>query len=219
MTIVLTNDQLKKKIDFETQLFEILEILRSGSLICAALENAYVLIADPTSEDAVVKLKEVKGIQEDTYFPLLVANVDSLKDYSPSVTPSLRLIGLEFWPGPLNLEVQARTGLPWTLGAVNEPSVLIARSPSSKFLRGVLELSGPLMYSPAAVVGDKAPKQVADIAHAITEQVAVIIDSGPCILEGIASTVNFQTDNPKMVREGSIKFFEMNKILPSLRQK
>jgi L-threonylcarbamoyladenylate synthase len=215
---VLRQVDIKSNLGLRTQAFAALELLREGRIICAALENGYVLIVDPTSKAGVDRLKSIKLISEDIYFPLLVSGVDSLIDLSPNITPALRLVAKEFWPGPLNIEIQARNSLPWTFGGQSAPNTLIVRAPSSRFLMELLLLITPLIFTPAASIGAKSPIVFKEIEMNLHGEIELLLNSGPCSDTGFATTVSFLGSSEKVTREGLISFYDLKRVLPSIKQ-
>lgn len=214
---VIKSADIKSKIALRTQAFAALELLREGRIICAPLENGYVLIVDPASEEGVTRLKSIKQISDDIYFPLLVSDVDSLMDFSSNVSPAVRLLVSEFWPGPLNLEIQARAGLAWNLGAHSAPDTLIVRAPASRFLMELLQLACPLIFTAAASIGAKSPQKFNEIEADFLNEIDLLLNTGPCPNSGFATTVSFVGNTETVIREGLITFFDLKKVLPSIK--
>ena len=120
--------------------FEILESLRSGAAVIAPISQGYVLVADMYSDEGLERIKSLKGLGSEIYFPLLVANVEQLVPLSGPVSPEKRLLALEFWPGPLIIQSPPIADSPLKMGSAFRPESLYLRCSSNAIVSEVCEL-------------------------------------------------------------------------------
>lgn len=216
MVKIINSVQIRSKLALEKAIFATIEKLRNGKIICASLENGYALIVDPSNEEAVAKMKLIKQLDDNYYFPLLIYSLDTIDGLVEGITPSARLLALEFWPGALNLQFTAKSGLPWTLGARQSPSELLVRSPSNKLLRGVVELFGPIIFSAANVSGESPARTIAKIPKEFMKVVDTCVDTGTCKSQENATTISCEGSIPRIIRAGAVPSFELKKALPTI---
>lgn len=216
MARVISKESLANKEFVEKLTFNLVEKLRGGSLLGVALENGYIIVADPSDEDTVQKLKAIKSLSEDFYFPVLLPNLESLAELAEELTPTMRLVASHFWPGPLNMEFAAKKGLPWNLGASFQPQTIIARMPKNKILRSLLNLTGPLLFTSAASRGGNPCLSVTEISAANRKHLDLIVNTGPCSLKSNATTIVFTGKGARITREGSIAAAQLRKVVPEI---
>lgn len=218
MDKVISKAAIAKKVNFETKAFEILESLRAGKLIIAGLENGYVLVGDPSSEIAIAKAKKLRNLDEDTYFPLLFTSIASLQEYTDELSGTARLLISNFTPGPINLILRSSSAFPWTLGTNAVQKSFTIRIPKNKLLRAVIDLAGPLFFTPAKSFGSDTAIQVDNLVGKFTSGVKHIIDSGKCETTELATTISFLETKPVIVREGVIPAYEIRKLVPEISE-
>jgi L-threonylcarbamoyladenylate synthase len=216
MTRTITSEKLKDKTYFEKSKFALLTELQGGKILCAALENGYVYMAYPYSQGAVERFREITQSDEDTFFPVLIPDLTTMESLTPTHSPELKLLAATFWPGPMNVIAPLLPGLNINLGAKTYPSNIYCRVPSSKFLRELLGLVGPLIYATAPQITGQAARQVADIAPKIKKQIDIIVDSGRCRYAKPATTISFAVQPPKIMRHGIIDETKLRGVLQHL---
>jgi L-threonylcarbamoyladenylate synthase len=216
MDKIIAKSSIIKKVNFENKVFQILEDLRAGKLIIAGLENGYVLVGDPNSEAAIEKAKKLRNLDQSTYFPLLFTSISSLQQYTDELSSAARLLISNYTPGAINLVLQSSSAFPWTLGTTAIQDSFTVRIPKNKLLRAVIDLSGPLFFTPAKTAGGKTPMQVDDLLVKFISGTRHIIDSGKCEANGFATSISFLNAKPVVIREGIIPVYEIRKLVPEI---
>ncbi len=216
MTRVITAEKLKDKTYFEKTKFALLAEIQSGKIFCTGLENGYVYMAYPYNTAAVDKLREINMSDENTFFPILIPDIKTLESLTATPSSDLKLLATTFWPGPLNIVAPLLPGLGINLGTSNYPSSVYSRIPSNKFLRELLVLIGPLIYTTAPQISGAAARQVTEIAPKIKKQIDIIVDTGRCKYTKPATTVSFITQPPKLIRQGIIDEIKLRSVLQNL---
>lgn len=196
--------------------FEIVESLRSGSLVIAPLEQGYVLVADMSAQEGINQIKTLKKIGEEIYFPLLVAEIEQIAPLCGAVSPEQRLLAMEFWPGPLVLQCTAIAGSMLNIGSSFTPEHIYFRSTPNVILREVCELMGPLVYSPI-ILENKIVTSVKNIEKSFKQAASHLILGKKFQSELQPTIVSFNSKTPSLLRIGAIEEARIRKIIPNLQ--
>ena len=216
MTRIIRSEKLKDKTYFEKTKFALLTELQSGKILCAGLENGYVYMAYPYSRESVGRFREITQSDEDTFFPVLIPDLVTMESLTSVHSSELKLLAATFWPGPMNIMAPLLPGLAIDLGAKSYPANIYCRVPRNKFLRELLGLTGPLIYTATPKISGEAARQVVEIAPKIKRQIDIIVDSGRCRYIKPATTVSFAVQPPKVVRHGIIDETKLRGVLQHL---
>jgi protein-tyrosine phosphatase len=194
--------------------------LLRGELVALPTEAGYVAAASATHAEAVARLAGLRT--GDAPLPAVAVRGEAdARDWVPDLGPVARRIARRGWPGPLVLlfthgvKVGAGNRLPdgvlrtiapgWELGLISSlhPAV-----------RQTLENAAfPL------VLGEVAGEPVAtadDIAAAIGDAAAVIVDSGPTQFAKPATVVEVGPDKWSIRREGVVPAAELARLAAQL---
>jgi L-threonylcarbamoyladenylate synthase len=164
------------------------ELLCGGELVAVPTETVYGLAARADSEQAVAAIFRAKGRPD--FNPLIV--------HVASLAMAHRLGGLDsraeklaerFWPGPLTLVVPSRPDSPVVPAVTAGLSTIALRMPDHPATRALLDAVGlPLAAPSANPSGSVSPTTPGHVADGLGEQVAAILDGGPCP-RGVESTI------------------------------
>src|SRR2546422_4759755 len=88
--------------DNKESLIQAAEIIRSGGVIAFRTDTFYGLGADPFNRDAIVRIRELKGREDDKPILLLVSD-ESEVDRFIEQSEFFRLIAKGHWPAPPTL--------------------------------------------------------------------------------------------------------------------
>lgn len=216
MKIVLAPKK-SEKTKIQRIAFELVEKLRGGGVVVIAIESAYVAIADPASSDGVATFRSLKDLDSDVSFPIFVNDISDLLSYLPEISDRDRLLTSAFWPGLLNVEFKASDVLPCTLGADANPASIMARKPNNPLLHVVSELIGPVIYTALQDKNGKVLKSLPGLLPRAKKLIEIAINSGVIKSTKQTSIVSCVDSKPKMLREGSITYSEIKKVIPSLQ--
>jgi L-threonylcarbamoyladenylate synthase len=176
------------------------EIL-GGQLVVFPTDTVYGLAADPFNERAVMDLINAKKRDSGKGFPILVANL-KIAEELVVFSPLAKFIASKFWPGALTLVLPIKkplsnlvTGYRQTLGI---------RIPNHPVAQQLAEI--PIIGTSANISGEKNPLSAEEAISQLGNAVNLILDGGPT-MEALPSTIiDLTGDNPKLVREGAIKW-------------
>lgn len=190
--------------------------LSAGRLVALPTETYYALAAHPHEEEALDRLFAVKGRAPDKPILLLVSGPDMLPQVAEEIPDVARLLMKRFWPGPLTLILPARPGLSRRLtGGTGTVGV---RQPCHEVTCGLIGALGlPVTGTSANRAGRPPLTRAAAVAAEFGEEVALIVDAGPCP-GGLPSTIVAVTgDPPRLVRSGATAIVDLQKIIPELQ--
>ena len=209
-------DALKTAKQRSSVAFAIVESLRAGEIAIVPIEQGYVLIADIFSETGIAKIKEVKALGADIYLPILVSSVDQISPYCGPITPEQRLLALEFWPGPLMMEVSLPQGALVNLGAQFAPDALYFRAAGNELVRELCELMGGVVYSP--IIKEGAPvNKLTSIDKKYRDSASYLVQGKKFTPEQRPTIVRFSINEIALARTGDIDEMRIRRILPQLK--
>jgi L-threonylcarbamoyladenylate synthase len=178
--------------------------LRAGELVAFPTETVYGLGADATSDQATAAIFAAKG--RPSFNPLIthLPNLEAARRIV-ELSPQAERLGAQFWPGALSMVAKRREdcGLSRLVSA-GLPTAAV-RVPAHDGARDLLRAAGVPIAAPSAnPSGAISPTSAAHVAAAFGDQIAIILDGGPCTL-GLESTViDMSTETPALLRAGGV---------------
>jgi L-threonylcarbamoyladenylate synthase len=179
-------------------------LLKAGELIVCPTESVYGLVADPKNPQAIKKLFAAKKRQSNHSLSIHIADPKDVHDWASNFSPQAMELIQQYFPGPLTLILQKSphvsefiTGGKQTIGI---------RCPDHPIAHALIKGMGHgLIMTSANISGQPSPITAAEARAQIGDQVAMIIDDGPCRL-GVSSTVVDVTgEKPCVIRQGTIQ--------------
>ncbi|HEX7272538.1 MAG TPA: L-threonylcarbamoyladenylate synthase, partial [Casimicrobiaceae bacterium] len=182
-------------------------LLRAGQLVSFPTETVYGLGADARNEGALRRLFAAKGRPAEHPLIVHIAGASALSRWARSVPAGARALADAFWPGPLTLILpraadvsDAVTGGQDSIG-LRVPAHPVAQA----LLRSFVGLGGEGVAAPSANRFGRVSATTAEhVADDFGNEVALILDGGPC-RHGIESTiVSFTGEEPALLRPGAL---------------
>ncbi|MEO7443533.1 MAG: L-threonylcarbamoyladenylate synthase [Acidimicrobiales bacterium] len=169
--------------------------LAGGGLVGLPTDTLYGLVGDP---DAIYAAKRRPlGI----HLPVLVADRKAVHDLIGAVPPLAAVLMDAFWPGGLTVVVSRPGG--GTVGL---------RCPDHPVALAVCRAAGPLPSSSANRHGEAPLTTAAELAAAFVDEVAVILDAGPCAGSG-STVVDCTGDHPVLLRAGRVRWAAVEAVI------
>lgn len=186
--------------------------LRRGQLIGLPTETVYGLAADSTNDVALSEIFRVKGRPSDHPLIVHIAEVTQLDDLASDVSPACRALVQHCWPGPLTVVVRAASHV--SRVATGGLDTVALRLPSSHIAREVItRLGNPVAAPSANRFGQVSPTTAQHVVQDLGDDVALVLDGGPCEV-GVESTiVDCTKPQPEILRPGSITPEDIQRIL------
>jgi L-threonylcarbamoyladenylate synthase len=177
-------------------------LIRAGELVAFPTETVYGLGGDATNERAVAKIFEAKGRPQ---FNPLISHVPGPSDAKRLVqwTETADKLAAKFWPGPLTLVLPRAPGSPIALLASAGLDTVAIRAPAHPMAQELIRAAGVPIAAPSANrSGAISPTRAVHVAESLGDQVAMILDGGPCTV-GVESTVlDLTAERPTLLRPG-----------------
>jgi L-threonylcarbamoyladenylate synthase len=182
--------------------------LRAGRLVAFPTETVYGLGAIATSDAAVAAIFAAKG--RPAFNPLIchVADLEAAKRLA-HFDARAETLGRAFWPGPLTLVLPARADSAVSRLVSAGLPTLALRAPAHPVALALLAATGQPLAAPSAnPSGQLSPTLAAHVALSLgrnaPENLAMILDGGPCQV-GLESTiVGLAGPAPTLLRPGAI---------------
>ena len=177
-------------------------VLGEGGVIALPTESFYGLGVAPFDEQALAKLRLVKGRSEGKPILVLIGDEAQLGVFVRNSPPAATVLMNAFWPGPLTIVFPAAVGLPdaVTAGTNSVGIRLSAWHP----LRDLLRRLGPVTGTSANREGIPPPTTANEVQDSLGDALDLIIDAGPTP-GGRPSTVIDVRGPIRIIREGAIE--------------
>ena len=184
------------------------QVISAGGLIAFRTDTFYGLGADPLNSDAVRKIKELKGREDNKPILLLICDVDQIDRFIEEPDP-YRKIAVQYWPAALTLIGKARPELPTDLTAGTNTIGL--RLPDDEELRAFVRVcGGTLTATSANPSGNPAAQTAAEVENYFPTGIDLIIDSGAALITEPSTVVDVSGEQAKMIREGAVRKSELS---------
>ena len=182
-------------------------VIKAGGLIAFRTDTFYGLGADPLNAEAVRKIKQLKGREENKPILLLISDLDQV-DRFVSDGGSYKAIASQHWPAPLTLIGIARTGLPEDLTASTDSIGL--RLPDDEEVRALVRACGGALTATSANLSGDAPARTAEeVQNYFPNGIDLIIDGGTVTTTEASTVVDISDETPRLIREGAMKKAEL----------
>jgi len=178
-----------------------LRVVRGGGLVAFPTDTVYGVGAAAFDGRAVGRIYEAKGRSEDKAIPVLLAGLGDLERVAAEVSPDLRRLAAQFWPGALTLVVARHADLP--LEVSPGPTVGL-RVPDHPVALGLLAGAGPMAVTSANRSGDPNPTTAAQVLSALGGRIDLILDGGETPGGRPSTVVDCTQDPPHLLRPGPI---------------
>jgi len=177
------------------------ERLGKGLVVALPTETVYGLAALVSSADAVHAIYRLKGRPADNPLIVHVTDIDQA-DTVAVVTPEARRLAAAFWPGPLTLVLERRTGVAEAVAA-GLPTVAV-RAPDHAIFQDILRTVGEPLAAPSANLSGAPSPTTAEHVLQDHQGAVPVVDGGPC-RSGLESTVvRVEPDRLILLRPGAI---------------
>ncbi len=186
---------------------------RSG-LVVMPTDTVYGLATDAFDPTGVRRLLRAKGRGRNMPPPVLIGSADTLRALATNLTPEVRELAAEFWPGGLTLICRQQPSLRWDLG--DSRSTVALRMPDQADALDLLSDNGPLAVSSANLTGHPAATTVEQARTMLGDAVDVYLDAGPTP-GNVASTILDCTGEVlRVVRLGVIGVEALRGVVPDI---
>jgi L-threonylcarbamoyladenylate synthase len=173
-----------------------------GGLIALPTETVYGLAADATNPRAVERLFAVKGRERSKSITLLIDSPRLLAGIARNVTVEVRRLMEAFWPGPLTIVFQKRTG---NFDHVSPGETIGVRLPDHSVPLALMQALARPLACTSANLADRPDATSSDqVDGYFGDRINLLLDSGQ-LPPAPPSTVLDVTGEPyRILREGPV---------------
>jgi len=194
------------------------EVVRAGGVIAFRTDTFYGLGADPLNRDAVRKIRDLKGREDDKPILVLISDLSELSRFTSEpidtdkANSALQKAIQLFWPGPLTLVTRGRADLPTELTAGTETIGL--RLPADEQVRTLVRACGGALTATSANLSGQPPAvSAAQVQSYFTEGLDLIVDGGDAVSTEPSTVLEVTGLHPRVIRRGVITEGELAPIL------
>ncbi len=185
--------------------------IRGGEVVTVPTDTVYGLAGDPFRKGVAERIFEIKQRPESNPVLLLIDSLEQLSDVAGEIPAAFRRIAAAFWPGPLTMVVPASRRVPAAITAGT--GTVAVRLPASPLIRRLIRASGcPLTGTSANLSGSPAATTADQVKRQLSGRVYHIVDGGRSPLRQ-PSTILDLTSEPRIVRQGAVRWTELAKYL------
>lgn len=188
----MQNDKLNHAVD----------AINNNQVIGIPTETVYGIGVNPYSQEAVDKIFDLKGRDEDKPLSLLVSSYYDLQklDIVSTIPEVVEL----YWPGPLTIVVETTKEFADGVGTKNPFSIGV-RVPDNELAIELLKITGPLAVTSANRSGENDITSNAEAEEIFGSNVAEYLEGAA--VHGSGSTIiDFRVEGGEILREGPLKW-------------
>jgi L-threonylcarbamoyladenylate synthase len=192
----------------EWSIQEAAKIVARGGIIAFRTDTFYGLGADPFNRDAVKKIKQLKGRENQKPILIVISDRDQLKRFIVNQTRAFDLLAEGFWPGALTLIGKAAPAVPEEITA--GAGTVGVRLPDDDKVRALVRECGGALTATSANPADEEPAKTAREVHKyFGDALDLIVDGGSARADLPSTIVDVGEIKPRLIREGVIAWADI----------
>jgi len=178
------------------------EAINNNQVVGIPTETVYGIGVNPYSQEAVNKIFDLKGRDEDKPLSILVSSYHDLQklDIVSTIPEVVEL----YWPGPLTIVVETTKEFADGVGTKNPFSIGV-RVPDNELAIELLKITGPLAVTSANRSGENDVKSNTEAEEIFGSNVTEYLEGSS--VHGSGSTIiDFRVEGGEILREGPLKW-------------
>lgn len=188
---------------------EAVKIIKEGGVIIYPTDSAYAIGCQLANKDGLERIRQLRQLDENHNFTLVCRDLSELSTYAVVDKSIFRLLKAHT-PGPYTFILGATREVPKRLLHAKRKTIGM-RVPDNKIVQALLsELNEPFMSVSLVLHDQEYPfADAQDIYDALSKQVDLIIDGGPCNVTP-TTVVDLVEGTPNILRagKGDVSSFE-----------
>lgn len=198
---------MKARVVGKNEIEMAVKYLQERKVIVYPTESSYALGADAINEEAVKKIRDIKG-RYDKAITVIVADLNIMAGYA-HIGKRARLLAEKFMPGPLTLVVDKKN-----IPDILDPEEIAFRISSHPVAQDVARMFGGLITATSANISGQAPMYAIDeVLETFGDTVDLIIDGGNLEKNPVSTILSLRANIPHIKREGAIKKENLFEVL------
>lgn len=177
------------------------QMLANGGLVAVPTDSSYAVLARLDDKTAADALRRLRGLDERHHLTLLCRDLAEIGHFARVDNSQYRLLKLAT-PGPWTFILEATREVPRRVSHPSRKTIGI-RVPDHRVALDIIEAAGsPLISTTLIPEGEDDPLNDAeDIFERYKNQLAAVIDGGPCPLMP-TTVIDLTGPAPEVVRRG-----------------
>ena len=178
--------------------------LNSGNIVALPTDTIYGLCTNALDKEAVEKLYETKGREDEKGAPVLIGCRSQLKGLAGDISPLAFSLMDSLWPSGLTLILPASPNLSPLLAEGG--SSIAVRMPAQALCRVLAIRVGPFVATSANASGEPPLQSAQAIFSRFQNKVGLVLDGGTTENTMPSTVVDVRGEKPQLLREGMVDF-------------
>ena len=178
--------------------------LNSGNIVALPTDTIYGLCTNALDKEAVEKLYETKGREDEKGAPVLIGCRSQLKGLAGDISPLAFSLMDSLWPSGLTLILPASPNLSPLLAEGG--SSIAVRMPAQALCRVLAIRVGPFVATSANTSGEPPLQSAQAIFSRFQNKVGLVLDGGTTENTMPSTVVDVRGEKPQLLREGMVDF-------------
>ena len=190
----------------ESALILAAELFHSGKIFIYPTDTIYGIGGNPFDKHVDIRITDIKGRNEKKQFIWLLSDFERLLNYTDIIYETHIDFLQNIWPAPVTVILNLNER---TKAIINQDSIAV-RIPQNDFCLNLLqEISRPLISTSVNRSGEDPLNQIDQIVNNFSQDVDVIFIKSETSEKKSSTIIDLTSKQPKLIREGSIKFVEL----------
>lgn len=190
----------------EEELENVINVIDNGGIVIFPTDTVYGVAANSLNEEAIKKLFEIKGRNDNKPICVLTSSVDKINKVAYVKEEEQKIVD-KYMPGALTIILDKKEEVSDTL--TSNLKTIGVRIPNNEIALKILDkLDYPLATTSANISGSQAAVKIEELIDVFDSKVDIIIDGGVTDLKVSSTIVKLEDHEIKILREGSIKIID-----------
>ena len=184
------------------------EFYHSGKIFIYPTDTIYGIGGNPFDVNVVKRISDIKGRDEKKQFIWLISDFEKVMNYVEIIYETHLEFLQKIWPAPVTVILNLNER---TKAIINQDSIAV-RIPQNDFcLKLLKEISRPLISTSVNRSGENPINHIDKIIQNFSSDVDAILIHPESSEKKSSTIIDLTSKQPKLIREGSIKFVELLK--------
>lgn len=191
---------------------EAARIIKNGGVIAFPTETSFGLGVDPTNEEAIQKIFEIKKRDHGKPITLILSSTQHLSKWVLKPNPMEKKLIKNFWPGPLTLLLKKKKSVSNLLsGGSDRLGVRVSSHPVARKL--ARQIGGAITATSANISGEPSLRSLAVLQKKLGNRIDGVIRNAKIGYKKDSTILYILNNKLNVIREGSISLRKINEVL------
>ena len=182
------------------------ELFHSGKIFIYPTDTIYGIGGNPFDKSVDTRIADIKGRNEKKQFIWLLSDLEKVMNYVDIIYETHLEFLEKIWPAPVTVILNLNER---TKGIINQGTIAV-RIPQNDFcLKLLQEISRPLISTSVNRSGEDPLHRIDQIVNNYMQDVDAIFFNIETMEKKSSTIIDLTSKQPKLIREGSIKFVEL----------